>query len=915
MWLILGFSISESQAQRPEQQFNRTGSSPIRTGVAPPVLGDSTRPRRDTTVSVGDTLKQKGDLETTVKYSANDSMVLDVVNKVTRLYGQARVTYGEVVLEADEIELNYLTNIVNAKGSKDSTGKTIGLPVFQDGAGKYNADEIRYNFKTKKAIIKGVVTQQGEGFIQGQQVKKDPEDNLYIRHAIYTTCNLKHPHWFIDAGKIKVVHNTQIVTGPFNLVIADIPTPLGFAFGLFPFTKKRSSGIIVPTYGEESSANGRGFYLRNGGYYWAVNQYLDLHFLGEIYSKGGWGASLLSTYRKRYRFDGSFAFRYNKRRAENTQDASITIAQDFWIDWSHRPVARGLSSFSASVSAGTSTYNARNSFDYNNYLSNTFRSAISYSTSVRGTPFRTAISLQHDQNTSTKVVNLTLPQMTLNMNRIYPFRGKNSTGRGWWETVNVGFDMTGGIRLSNAPRTVSGFPFQVLDDSGEKRDTAMAFTPSNFDELLRRAQIGATYTIPVSASLKLLKYFSFNPSFNLQGAFYPYKMEYKNDVSAENPDLVKVDTVRRLATPFSYSFSAGITTRIYGTYNLKGKKVQAIRHTIIPSIGLSYSPDFSNARYGYYQRVRINRQDVPHNGPSPFDASIRNYRLVSQYQGFQPGVSLGSQVGSISFSLNNTVEAKVRNKNDSTGKKFEKVSLLNALNLSTSYNLLAEEFNLSNINLSANTRFLKTFDVNFSSTIDPYIYVTDTTALKNPSGIRLNRYAFQEGRGLGQIAYANIGISTSFRPGGNRKTDQARKDRVETVDGNPIEKAQILANPGDYVDFNVPWSLNISYSFNYSKPGLSESKLSQTLSFNGDVSLTEKWKLSFNSGYDFVNKGISYTMINIVRDLHCWEMTLGWAPFGGHQYYQFNLHVKSSILRDLKLTKQRTFYDSNAIVR
>jgi hypothetical protein len=369
--------------------------------------------------------------------------------------------------------------------------------------------------------------------------------------------------------------------------------------------------------------------------------------------------------------------------------------------------------------------------------------------------------------------------------------------------------------------------------------------------------------------------------------------------------------MRQFSHAYNFSTGASITTRIYGTVNINAKNLQAIRHTIIPSISLSYSPNFSNPSFGFYQWVQIRGRNKPYNENIPANELQQNYRLMSRYQGFRAGGPSAGESGNISFSLNNTIEAKMRVKGDSTGKKFEKVSLLNSLNLSTAYNLLADSLNLSNINISANTRFLKSFDVNASATIDPYLYERDAFIRGNTTGVRVNKYAFQNGQGIGQLSNANIGISTSFRPGGVRKSNEEQKKRVENAEGPDEEKARIIQNPNLYVDFNIPWNLNVSYSFNYSKVGLNKAMTSQTLSFNGDVSLTPKWKLGFTSGYDFVNKGISYTNININRDLHCWQMSIQWSPFGGRQFYMFTLNVKSSLLRDLKLTQQRTFVDNN----
>lgn len=874
LWIACILSPLVTLAQQPQQV---------------PVLSDTIRIKADTTLAPADTLKKKRDIETTVKYTSRDSIGLDAVNQVTRLYGEARITYGEITLEADYIEFNYRNSLVYAKGITDSTGKVIGTPVFKNGSETYNADEIRYNFKSKKAVIQGVVTQQGEGYIHGRQVKKDPEDNLYIRDAIYTTCNLKHPHFHINANKIKVVHDKQIVTGPFNLVIADIPTPLGFGFGLFPFSKKRVSGIIVPTYGEEPRQ--RGFFLRDGGYYWATNEHMDMRFLGEIYSKGGWGLTLQSTYRKRYTYDGSLNLRFNKRITGD--EGFKQKAEDFWIDWSHRPTTRGLSSFSASVSAGTSKFNSRNSRDVNSYLSNTFRSSVNYATSFRNTPFRMGINLQHDQNTQTGVVNLTLPAMNLSMNRIYPFKPKSGSGSGGWqETISFGFDFNGSSRISNAARQSSSFPFEVAT-TGDAKDTTVAFNLNNFSTLLDRAQIGGNYSIPLSASLKLFKYFSLNPSISLQGYVYPQRLSYRYQ---PNEGTVAVDTIKGLSNAYSFSTSMSLNTRIYGTYNFKGEKLQAIRHTMIPSVSLSYTPDFSDPSYGFYQRIQVNQRG--------------DILPVSRYNGFLYGGPGGGKSGNVGFSLNNTLEAKIRAKDDSTGKKFEKVSLLNSFNFSGSYNLLADSMNLSTISISANTRILKKADISFSSSLDPYVYIPDPFNRTNETGVKSSKYAWQAGKGIGigNLSFVNVAIGTSFKPGG-KKTDEAKKERVDKTNATEDEKAVIMNNPDAYVDFNIPWSLTVSYSLNYSKPGLSKGQTTQTMNFSGDVSLTPKWKIGFSSGYDFVAKGISYTQVNIHRDLHCWEMSFNWTPFGYRQSYSFDLRVRSSILQDLKLSRRRSYYD------
>jgi hypothetical protein len=860
--------------------------------------------RQDTVaISNGDTLRKRRDIETTIKYSASDSVVTEVGSQITRLYKDAKVTYGEITLEAAYMEVDMRRNQVYAAGVEDSTGKLVGTPKFKNGPEEYVAEAMTYNFKTKRGVINKVVTQQGEGFVHGQTVKKDAQNNMYVGGGLYTTCNLTDPHFHIRADKIKVVHQKQIVTGPFNLVINDVPTPLGFAFGIFPFIQKKAngtSGIIFPVYGEEP--RDRGFFLRQGGYYWAASPYFGVSLLGEIYSRGGWGLNLQSQYKKRYSYSGNLDLRFSRRRSG--EEGFQTVGEDFWITWSHIPESRGTGRFSASVNAGTSTFNQRNAFTYgltqdlSRRINPTFNSNVSYSNSLLKGAVTYGINARHDMNTVTGVMNMTLPDLNVSVTRIFPFKRQNSIKKAWYETIGLSYQFNGSNRLTNSPiaeaTSLAGIP---ISNAGTQSDTVIGFNFSNLPELWRRAQIGAQHSIPVSMSLKLFKYFSLNPSFSYRETWTPQKLNYSYSPIDQ---AIIVDTLRGFHRSYTYNASAGITTNVYGLFNINGKKIQAIRHRMTPNVSFSAQPDFSRDRYGFYQDVLIS-------GTYLTEPQKEDIRRVSRFQNSTFGAPGQGRSGSVSFSLTNNFEAKLRPKSDSAGVKAEKVSILDNLSLNTSYNLAADSLNLSAINIATRTKILKT-DINFNMTVDPYIYRV-ISVNGTPTAVKVNEYAWKNGKGLGQIVNAGMFFSKSFSPGGS-----ADKKKIEPKEGateaEKDELANINANLDKYVDFTLPWSLSFSYSLSYSKPGIQKPVVSQTLSFNGDVKMTDKWKVSFNSGYDFVGKGIiSTTSLNIHRDLHCWEMVISWIPFGPFQSYTFDLKVKASMLQDLKLSRRRTWFD------
>ena len=861
-----------------------------------------------------DSLSKKTDLETTVFYSAIDSTVLDAEKQGVNLYGGAKLKYGNIALEADYIRLDWSKNEVFAKGTLDTaTKKIIGLPVFTQGQDKYDSEEVRYNFKSKRASIKAIVTQQGEGFVQGKTVKKDEEDNLYIRNAIYTTCNLTHPHFHIKASKIKVVGKKEIISGPFHFELNDIPLPIGLPFGFFPYSQPKEagkSGIIVPTYGEEPS--GRGFYLREGGYYWAASENIGVRFTGQIYSKGGWGLGANSQYNKRYRFAGSFNLAFN--RNTNGDEFSPTKRTDFSLQWSHSPQSRGNSSFSASVNIASNSYNQFNNYNSQQYLSNTIGSSVQYSKNI-GQTIRTGISLRINQNTTTRVFDAGT-EFNFGLNQFQPFKRKNSLGDQFLDQFRLGLDFSGGISMTNQvsdPYTRYEFDVYPRESNSQRGVIQRPFVPKTMDDLppgvipvdastlpllWEKAQTKFNYSIPLSLpNLKLNKYVNLTPGVSWSGNMYTRSYKY---TYMKSDSTVRIDTIGGLPKFNSQlSFSASMNTRIYGTLRFKKGRLEALRHTIAPSVSLSYTPDYSDPTYGYYQDVRINNRKFINNQGVE---QVGDIRRISTFDPRQ--MSYGGASGSISFGLQNTLEAKLKTKSDTATKQNEKITILDNFGINGSYNLLAKEFPLSNLNFNANSR-VSEFDINVGGSFDPYLYVKDNSFFD--VGRRTPDLMVGQGEGLARLTALNLSIGRRFAPA---KT----KELKTSNNASEAQLKQINRNIDDYVDWNVPWTFSFSYQFSMNRMGLAAAQQISGLTFQGDLSLTEKWKFSMSSGYDFKYSGLTYTNMSVHRDLHCWELNFNWTPiaspfYGRASNYSFDLRVKSSLLQELKISRRRSFYD------
>jgi len=828
-------------------------------------------------------------LDAPVDYEATDSTFIDRPEQMVYLYGDAKVEYTDITLTADYIQLNLKTREVFAKGLPDSSGVIVGKPVFTQGAETFESKTIKYNFNSKKAMISGVITEQEGGYLHSEKTKKQADGSIDMKDGKYTTCDAEEPHFYLALTKAKAIPNDKIVSGPAYLVIEGVPLPLILPFGFFPNQKTQASGILIPEYGEEKN---RGFFLKNGGYYLALSDYFDLAATGDIFSNGTWGMGVRSNYKVRYRFSGGLNVRYYKNVAGDLDLGTYTRSKDFSIKWSHRQDAKSnpSSSFSAQVNLSSSSYDRNHSFEAENYLTNTKQSSISYTKRWAGTPLNFSGSLSHSQNSANKTMNLNFPKMAFNVNRINPFRQLSSSSEDkWYKNIELSYS----AKMENRINTYD----------------SLLFTPAVFDDMKN----GFKHDIPLTVNFKPFNSFNISPRIKYTGVIYTERVEKKwdeNFIDPEtgqiNPTLV-VDTIEGFQYAHAYLPSIGMSLnpRIYGTYQFKNpeSRVVAIRHVMTPALGFSYTPDMSKWSPNYYDTVQV-------------DTTGR----TSVYSYFENGIygtpSLNGKSGSITFSLNNNIEMKVRADSDTTT-DIKKVKLLDNLRFSTSYNIFADSMNLAPLSLSGYTAmFDSKFKINFSGTFDPYALDTD--------GRRYNSLELENSGKPFRLTRFNVGIDFSFRSkekAGESQVSQSPAERDLDMGGDELinpqmqeTEEQVLAQtmstmyPG-YVDFNIPWNLSIRYNFSYSKPGF-DSKITQTLNFNGDLKLTSKWRIGMTSGWDFEKNTFSYTSMNIFRDLHCWEMRLSWIPIGYHQSYSFTIKAKASILKDLKYKKQKSWYDN-----
>jgi len=819
----------------------------------------------------------KSELESPLFYDAEDSIDLDMLNQKAYLYNKAHIKYGSFELKACFIEFNFKTQLVKAKLCKDSLGNKIGVPELSDGEMKTKADSLGFNFETKRGITYQVKMQEGEGYIHGSKVKRQANGDIHIDTALYTTCNLDHPHYYFKLRKAIIKPEDKIISGPVNLFIADIPTPLGLPFAYFPNQSNGTNGIIIPTYGNSPAL---GFYLTGGGYFYKFQKKKDggysplaeklaITLTGDIYSKGSWGTTGIIDYNNKYKFSGSLNTSFQQILTGEKGFETFEKKNQFFVRWNHRqdPKARPKSTFNGEVNIGSQNQpkNDYGNITAQNALQNTFNSNIAWSRRFEGKiKSNLNVNLSHNQSELTNTVNFKLPEVGYNMNRFFigKLLTKTHTGKDYWyEQIGTTYS----VNLQN--RTATN-----LDADG------------NFStaDLIDNMQYGARHNIKAATALRLFnKKVSLTPTYNF--TLYNYFEQTRRRYDAIS-DSVITDTTQLFNTPYSQSFSAGLTTKLYGFYKfasfLQGKKKSVIRHSITPNVNFSYRPNNS------YQYDYQTNSDGATNSSNLYQTGIY-------------GVPVSGESGRLGFNLINALELKQKDlKNDSTENAFKKTSILDNLTFSSGYDLLKDSFNLDVLRITGRTKLFKNLNTRFNATLDPYSYT---------NGARQKIFQTSVNGDLGTITNADFALSLSFA------SSKGKKDSYKSDAGSKQELNAINQNPDAFIDFNVPWNVNLDYKINYNKilgEGIDTFNINQTIGIRGDIRITEKWMINYLTNYDITQKQFSYSSIDIRRDLHCWELAFNWVPFGNLQSYSIQINVKSAMLQDLKLQRRRNWYDN-----
>lgn len=826
-------------------------------------------------------IKPKEVIDGIITHDAEDYMAQDTKNNTLTLYNNAVVTYTDIDLRAGIIVLDYNNNTVFAKGIKDSLGYQQ-RPVFKQGAQESEQDSILFNFETKKALVYGVKTVQSGIITYGEKTKRVNDSTIYMRKLRFTTSQKKNPDYYIATNKAKLVPGKKIIVGTSNLVIADVPTPIFLPFAYFPLTDKRSSGFIIPTWGD---SNSRGFFLQNGGYYFAINDYIDLTTLGDIYSNGSWGVRFDSNYRFRYRSSGSFNIRFENITEGIRGLSDYSKSSNFNIRWSHSQDTKSSpnSRFSASVNLGSSQYynQSLNEFNNSQRLTNTLSSSISYYKKFVGTPFNMNVTATHSQNTNNNSITMTLPSLQVNMDRIFPFAGKGGVKRNPIQKMGFNYNMSGEYRINTTDEEF--------------------FKPIMF----QNAKSGIQHSTSTNTNIKVLKFFTLAPTVNYKDVWYFNKIIKRYDPNAINTSTGELgnainDTISGFNRFNEYSFGTSLSTNIYGTFNFKKGRLKAIRHTIRPSISYSYRPNFAE---NHNLRVQQSNDANDILVYSPFEGGIYG----------TPGSGISNLIG---IQLNNVLEAKVAPKDPDSDEEDKKITILNNLNFGTSYNMAADSLRWSNVNASAGTRLFKDkLAVNMNAVFDPYQV--------NSEGIRINK--FNENL----LRLTNLGISANYSIS-SRDFEKKDKDKEEKNSGNGAQNTPDVFGenmgvsnrfPGNNLNntnsnesktkvaklyqSKIPWSLNLVYAMNYSNNGLTSGINNNSLMFSGNIELSPKWKLGFSSGYDIEDNAFTFTRLNFSRDLDSWNFNFNWTPFGVNSAYYFFIGVKSAVMRDLKWDKNK----------
>lgn len=857
--------------------------------------------------------KKKNGIDAPVSYQADDSLVYMASTNTAHLYGSAEVKYENMDLKSDKIKLSLDSSLVHATGSRDTTEKDgiKGKPVFVMGQDTYDTETMSFNFKTKKGFIKHVYTKQEDGFLTSEQSKRNDNGEIYLAHGRYTTCDAPHPDFYIALSRAKVRPGKDVVFGPAYLVVADVPLPFAIPYGFFPFTKSYSSGFIMPTYGDENS---RGFYLRDGGYYFAMSDKWDLKLLGEIYTKGSWGFSAASNYRKRYKYSGSFLFSYQDTKTGDKGMPDFSEQKSFKLQWSHRqdPKANPFSSLAASVNFASSKYERNNltsMYNPQSLTQSTRTSSVSWSTTFSSIGLSLSSSANLSQNMRDSSIAMTLPDLNINISRFYPFRRKHQVGdEKWYEKISMSY--TG--QLSNSINT--------------KENKLM------HSNLIKDWKNGMQHNIPISGNFTLFNYINISPSFNFTDRMYSSKVIRSWDQATQ--EEVR-DTTYGFHNVYNWNLSLSANTKLYlfaiPNRKIFGDKIQAIRNVITPQISFSYAPDFGASRYGYYQTYQKTDADG--------NVSLVEYSPYSDQLYSVPGKG---KTGSISMDLSNNLEMKIKSDEDSTG--FKKISLIDELGASMSYNMAASYHKWSDLSMRLRLKWWKNYTFNMNAVFATYAWDLD----ENGKPYVGNHTEWGRGR-FGRFQGMSQNISYTLTPekiaklfgGGsdedkdNKNNNDANDEGIDTDINSNVDDEMIKAQNGakkksgggkastdddGYMRFSMPWSITFGYGitmrentsgkFNYKSMRYPYS-FSQTLNMSGNLRISDGWNISFSSGYDFDNHKMSMTTASLQRDLHCFNMSCS-VVLAPYTSYNFTFRCNASTLTDALKYDKRSGY-SNAV--
>jgi hypothetical protein len=834
---------------------------------------DSLLLRNKDTVSI-DSIKPQESVEDIITHVAKDCTIQNARDKTVTLYNEANIKYTDIDLKAGIIIIDYKKNTLFAKGIKDSTGYAQ-RPIFKQGNEESEQDSMIYNFKSKRAIIYGLKTKQGEMYTYGKKTKRVNDSTVYIRKIRFTTSDKKNPDYYISTDKAKLVPGKKIIVGISNLVLADVPTPLFLPFAYFPMTETSVSGFLIPSFDTGSSSRGIGF--QNGGYYFALSDYADLTVLGDVYSNGSWGSRISSNYKKRYHFNGAFSFNFENIIKGIRGFDNYSKANNFNIRWSHSQDSKASpnSRFTASVNLGSSSFfrESLNQFNVAQTQNNTFNSSINYSKTFVDTPFNMAVTASHQQNTNTETITMTLPSLTLNMNRVYPFAGKGGVKKNPIQKLGFNYNMQGQYLIN------------TTDDE--------FFTSKMFET----ARSGMQHRTSTSTNIKAFKYFTLSPTANYEET---WQFDYINKEYDITDNVIVTDTLRGFKTYREYNMGVSLSTNIYGTFNFNKGRLKAIRHTFRPTVSYSYRPDFKDK---YIKEVQ----------QSALATDLKQYTIFDQGIYGSPSAGLSNSIG---ISLNNVLEAKVAPKDPDSDEEDEKIMLLNNLNFNSSYNIAADSLRWSNVSFSAGTRLLNDkLALNFNGSLDPYQVNDEGRRIDkfNPNIFRLTNANLTANYSISSTDFdknKEDGKDNDGRQNGNGANNppDVMGANIDPTNRQGVQNTQTKSKTSktDLYKAKIPWSVNLVYSANYRNNGVEPGEIGvHTLGFSGNIELSPKWKVGYSSGYDVKSGAFSFSRFNFTRDLDSWQFNFNWVPFGRNSSYTFFIGVKSSTLADLKWDKNK----------